>query len=322
MKTRKTPANPKKGPAGKKTGKPEHKHSPKRQDRKSTQFSGTKEDAAGDLRGGKIFPRGHYSHASKRKERKQGAALIPKTGRQHFPKEGIRLNKYLSNAGIAARRKCDELIAAGHVKVNGKIIPEMGYKVMPGDRVSYRGKIVIPVRPVYILLNKPSGFITTVEDERGRKTVMSLIAQATQERVYPVGRLDRNTTGLLLLTNDGELAQKLSHPSHGAQKVYFITLDKPVTARDMEAIAGGIELEDGKALVDEIAWPDPLHKEQVGITLHIGKNRIVRRIFEHLGYSVLRLDRTAYAGLTKRDLPRGRWRFLSEREIIRLKYLK
>lgn len=193
---------------------------------------------------------------------------------------------------------------------------------MPGDRVSYRGKIVIPVRPVYILLNKPSGFITTVEDERGRKTVMSLIAQATQERVYPVGRLDRNTTGLLLLTNDGELAQKLSHPSHGAQKVYFITLDKPVTARDMEAIAGGIELEDGKALVDEIAWPDPLHKEQVGITLHIGKNRIVRRIFEHLGYSVLRLDRTAYAGLTKRDLPRGRWRFLSEREIIRLKYLK
>lgn len=234
----------------------------------------------------------------------------------------MRLNKYLANAGVAARRKCDELIAAGHVKVNGKEVLEMGYRVQRNDKVTFKGKIVKPVNYVYILLNKPKDYITTVEDERGRHTVMELVAGATNERVYPVGRLDRNTTGLLLLTNDGDLAQKLSHPSFGAQKIYEVELDKPVKPQDLQAIADGVELEDGVAYVDGIDYAHPVKKSVVGISLHVGKNRIVRRIFEHLGYDVIRLDRTLYAGLTKRDLPRGRWRHLTEREVIKLKYLK
>lgn len=237
-------------------------------------------------------------------------------------KEGTRLNKYLANSGVAARRKCDEIIGKGEVSVNGKVVKEMGHKVMPGDKVTFKNKIVKPVNYVYILLNKPKDYLTTVDDDRGRNTVMELIANATTERVYPVGRLDRNTTGLLLLTNDGDLAQKLSHPSFGAKKLYEVEVDKPVTAADLQKIADGVELEDGLAVVDGIDYAHRTQKNILGIALHIGKNRVVRRIFESLGYSVERLDRTLYAGLTKRDLPRGRWRYLTEREIIKLKYLK
>lgn len=260
----------------------------------------------------------------KRTANKKAAAPVAAPKKTAAPRKDdtVRLNKYLANAGVAARRKCDELIAQGLVKVNGQVITEMGYRLTKDDKVTYKGKVVKPVNYVYLLLNKPKDYITTVEDERGRQTVMELIAGATQERVYPVGRLDRNTTGLLLLTNDGELAQKLSHPSYGAQKIYEVELDKPVKPADLMAIANGVELEDGLAMVDGIDYAHPVKKNVVGVSLHIGKNRIVRRIFEHLGYDVVRLDRTLYAGLTKRDLPRGRWRHLTEREVIKLKYLK
>lgn len=233
----------------------------------------------------------------------------------------IRLNKYLANAGITARRKADELIANGLVQVNGKVITEMGYRVLPKDIVTYKNKIIKPANFVYILLNKPKNFVTTVDDERGRKTVMDLITNATKERVYPVGRLDRNTTGLLLFTNDGNLAQMLSHPKHSAKKIYEVELDKAVSLKHMQQIADGVELEDGIANIDDIAYSQPQKKNVVGITLHVGKNRIVRRIFEHLGYEVVKLDRTVYAGLTKKDLPRGRWRHLSPKEVVFLKHL-
>lgn len=234
----------------------------------------------------------------------------------------MRLNKYLANSGVAARRKCDDYIAQGHVKVNNDVVTEMGYRVKEGDKVYFKNKLVQPVNYVYILLNKPKDYITTADDERGRSTVLELVQHATEERVYPVGRLDRNTTGLLLLTNDGDLAQKLSHPSYGAQKLYEVELDKPLSPHDLQSIENGIELEDGLAVVDGIDYAHRTDKAIIGISIHIGKNRIVRRIFEHLGYKVMRLDRTLYAGLTKKDLPRGKWRMLTEREIIKLKYLK
>lgn len=234
----------------------------------------------------------------------------------------MRLNKYLAHCGIAARRKADELIANGSVKVNGKIVREMGYKVMPGDEVRFKGKLITPEEKVYILINKPKDFITTAEDEKGRKTILQLIEGATEERVYPVGRLDRNTTGVLLLTNDGELAQRLSHPSFGVKKVYAVELDKPLSSQHIKMIAEGVELEDGVAMVDDIAYADAKNKKVIGIMLHVGKNRIVRRIFEHLGYEVVRLDRTLYAGLDKKNLERGKWRFLSEKEITNLKRMK
>ena len=265
-----------------------------------------------------------HTRLTKRTEKKEKAPVhTPSKKATPARKDNtVRLNKYLANAGVAARRKCDELIAQGLVKVNGVVVTEMGHRLQPDDKVTYKGKLIKPVNYVYILLNKPKDYITTVEDERGRQTVMELIAGATQERVYPVGRLDRNTTGLLLLTNDGELAQKLSHPSFGAQKIYEVELNKQVKPDDLTAIANGVELEDGLATVDGIDYAHPVKKNVVGVSLHIGKNRIVRRIFEHLGYDVIRLDRTLYAGLTKRDLPRGRWRHLTEREVIKLKYLK
>lgn len=233
--------------------------------------------------------------------------------------ESIRLNKYLANAGITARRKADDLIAMGLVRVNGKVVTEMGYRVSATDEVTYRNKIIRPAGSVYILLNKPKNYVTTLDDERGRKTVMDLITHATAERVYPVGRLDRNTTGLLLLTNDGDLAQMLSHPKHRTEKIYEVELDKAVSLKHMQQIAGGVELEDGIAEIDEVAYTDPQKKNIVGITLHVGKNRIVRRIFEHLGYEIKKLDRTVYAGLTKKNLPRGRWRHLQPREVAFLK---
>jgi 23S rRNA pseudouridine2605 synthase len=230
----------------------------------------------------------------------------------------IRLNKYIANAGVCSRREADELITKGLIKVNGKVITEMGYQVKPSDKVSYQGKTLNREKLVYILLNKPKNCITTTDDPEERTTVMEIVKDACEERIYPVGRLDRNTTGLLLLTNDGDLAKKLSHPSSNIKKVYQVTLDKPITEEDFLAIEKGLELEDGFIKPDALAALTP---NTLGIELHSGRNRIVRRIFEHLGYQVEKLDRTMYAGLTKKDLPRGKWRFLTQKEVIMLKYL-
>jgi 23S rRNA pseudouridine2605 synthase len=211
------------------------------------------------------------------------------------------------------------LITKGLVTVNGEVVKEMGYKVKKTDRVVFEGKRINPEKPVYVLLNKPKDFITTTEDPMERKTVMSLIENACEERIFPVGRLDRNTTGLLLFTNDGELAAKLSHPSNEIKKIYQVTLDKPLTHKDEEAIREGLTLEDGEAKVDDM---QVLSKDRciLGLEIHIGRNRIVRRIFSHLGYEVIGLDRVMYAGLDKKDLKRGNYRFLTEQEVIRLKY--
>jgi 23S rRNA pseudouridine2605 synthase len=232
----------------------------------------------------------------------------------------IRLNRYISNAGICSRREADDLIASGQITVNGKTVTEMGYKVMPTDVVKYGKKSLNPEKLVYILINKPKDYITTTDDPEERKTVLDLIQGACNERVYPVGRLDRNTTGLLLLTNDGELAVKLTHPSGGIKKIYQAELDRPITTEDFEKLQAGVDLEDGFIRPDEvgIVTADAM---VVGIEIHSGKNRIVRRIFEHLGYEVQKLDRTVFAGLNKKELPRGKWRFLSEKEVIKLKYL-
>lgn len=236
------------------------------------------------------------------------------------PKEDIRLNKYIANAGICSRRDADNLIESGKIKVNGKVIHELGLRVKRSDKVTYEGKILNPEKLVYVLLNKPKDFITTTDDPKDRKTVMQLVKKACNERIVPVGRLDRNTTGLLLLTNDGELAQKLTHPRNRVVKVYQVDLDKPIAETDLEKLQEGLELEDGIAKADNVAV---LSADQtiLGIEIHIGKNRIVRRMFESLGYEVIRLDRVLFAGLTKKDLPRGKWRYLSEKELIKLKYL-
>ena len=231
----------------------------------------------------------------------------------------IRLNRYIANAGICSRREADVLIEAGEIKVNGKVVSELGYKIKPGDVVKYGSRTLSREKMVYVLLNKPKDYITTTEDPEERKTVMDLVANACQERIYPVGRLDRNTTGLLILTNDGELAEKLAHPSNEIQKLYEVELDRAITPEDYQAIIDGVELEDGLAKVDDLAIVSP-DKKCIGIALHLGRNRIVRRIFEHLGYKVIRLDRTVYAGLTKKDLPRSHWRYLTEKEVVRLKY--
>lgn len=233
-----------------------------------------------------------------------------------------RLNKYIANAGICSRREADKLIAAGSVMVNGKVVTEMGFQVHEGDVVNYGGETLRSERKRYFLLNKPKGFITTVDDPQCRETVMMLIDGACPERIYPVGRLDRNTTGLLLFTNDGDLARRLTHPSTGVYKIYHVELDKAVTRDDMKQMKEGIELEDGPIHVDDVQYVEGLNdKRIVGVELHSGKNRIVRRIFEHFGYNVHKLDRTVFAGLTKKDLPRGRYRELTEKEVGYLKMI-
>ncbi|TAM95807.1 MAG: rRNA pseudouridine synthase [Chitinophagaceae bacterium] len=231
------------------------------------------------------------------------------------------LNKYLSHTGLCSRRKAVDYIKTGEVSVNGKTITEPGFKVTQKDLILLQGKkLFLEVEPVYILLNKPKGYITTTNDPKDRKTVMELISHATTERVYPVGRLDRNTSGLLLLTNDGDLAQHLAHPSNEIKKLYHVTLDKPLTKHHFENILKGIELEDGLAKADVLAYEEEGDKTQIGIEIHSGKNRVVRRIFEHLNYEVKALDRVLYAGLTKKNLPRGKWRRLSPKEVILLKH--
>jgi len=231
----------------------------------------------------------------------------------------IRLNKYIANSGLCSRREADKLIEEGKIKVNGKLVDSMGLKVSSQDIVTYNGKELKQEKLVYVLLNKPKDFITTTDDPQGRRTVMELVKTASNERLYPVGRLDRHTTGLLLLTNDGDLAKKLSHPSHKVKKIYHVTLDKPLSKNDFEALQKGVTLEDGVAIVDEAAVISS-DKTDIGLELHIGRNRIVRRIFEHLDYNVKKLDRVMYANLTKKDLPRGKWRFLTPKEIVNLKH--
>ncbi|MDD7707978.1 MAG: pseudouridine synthase [Prevotella sp.] len=235
------------------------------------------------------------------------------------PNEPIRLNKYLANAGVCSRREADDFIQAGVVTVNGQVVTELGTKVLRGDEVKFHDQPVTLEKKVYVLLNKPKDYVTTSDDPQQRKTVMDLVKDACPERIYPVGRLDRNTTGVLLLTNDGEMASKLTHPKFLKKKVYHVYLDKNVTMHDMQQIASGIELEDGEIQADAIEYADDHDKSQVGIEIHSGKNRIVRRIFESLGYRVTKLDRVQFAGLTKKNLRRGDWRFLTEQEVDMLR---
>ena len=235
------------------------------------------------------------------------------------PDEPIRLNKYLANAGVCSRREADEFIAAGVVKVNGEIVTELGTKVKRSDVVHFHDQQISIEKKVYVLLNKPKDYVTTSDDPQNRKTVMDLVKDACRERIYPVGRLDRNTTGVLLLTNDGELASKLTHPQYLKKKVYHVWLDKNVTAADMRLIADGVTLDDGEIRADAIEYASATDRKQVGIEIHSGRNRIVRRIFESLGYKVLKLDRVFFAGLTKKNVRRGDWRFLTEQEVNMLR---
>ena len=231
------------------------------------------------------------------------------------PNEPIRLNKFLANAGVCSRREADEFITAGVVSVNGEVVTELGTKIKRGDEVKFHDQTVSIERKIYVLLNKPKDTVTTSDDPQARRTVMDLVKGACNERIYPVGRLDRNTTGVLLLTNDGDLASKLTHPKYLKKKIYHVHLDKNLTKADMEQIAAGIQLDDGEIHADAISYTDDVKKDDVGIEIHSGKNRIVRRIFESLGYKVMKLDRVYFAGLTKKGLRRGEWRYLTEQEV-------
>ena len=238
---------------------------------------------------------------------------------QFDPNEEMRLNKFMANAGVCSRRAADELIQKGLVKVNGVPVTELGTKISHSDVVEYNEKVVVLESKCYILLNKPKDCVTTSDDPNGRKTVMDLVKGACDERIYPVGRLDRNTTGVLLLTNDGDLASKLTHPQYVKKKIYQVWVDKAISEEHMQQIADGIELEDGPIHADAISYVSPTDRKQAGIEIHSGRNRVVRRIFESLGYHVVKLDRVYFAGLTKKDLPRGRWRYLTQEEVNFLK---
>ncbi|MEI6139341.1 MAG: pseudouridine synthase [Mariniphaga sp.] len=267
---------------------------------------------------------------------KEGKVLRGKFGKQNLHNEvtstprapksktnkepgSMRLNRYIANAGLCSRREADTFIATGCVTVNGKIVSEMGHQVLQGDSVSFNGKVISSEKKVYVLLNKPKGYVTTLEDPHADKTVMELIANACPERIYPVGRLDKNTTGLLLFTNDGDLTKRLTHPKYNRKKIYHVFTDQNVTKNHLQEIVDGITLEDGFVAADSVSYVSDDDKKQVGIEIHSGKNKIVRRIFEHLGYKVIKLDRVYFCGLTKKDLPRGRWRMLTPEEVNLLK---
>lgn len=264
----------------------------------------------------------------KRPARRKTTTAKPKRNwnRESIPHDKVsqypmRLNKFVAHCGICSRRQAIEYVRDGLVTVNGEKITEPGFEVNETDKVAFKGKAIRPEgRKVYILMNKPRDVLTTVSDDRGRRTVMDLLKDKVRERIFPVGRLDRNTTGLLLLTNDGDLAEKLAHPSHKVKKIYHVVLDKSIPQADIDKIKAGVTLEDGVALIDGIDYVEGAAKNEVGVEIHIGKNRIVRRIFEHLGYEVVKLDRVYYGGLTKKDLPRGFWRRLTQREVIMLKH--
>lgn len=308
---------------------------------------GRREDKRTERTGDGAKPRGgsrsndrSKSEGDKSFEKKSAAGRYPKGDKKYGAKPGrggfkkrfkssekqekesdglTRLNKFIANAGICSRREADNLIKQGLITVNGEIVTEMGYKLQPTDTVKYAGQTLRGEALRYVLLNKPKDHITTSKDPQNRKTVMHLVAKAGKERIYPVGRLDRNTTGVLLFTNDGDMAKRLSHPKHGYKKIYHVHLDKNMKAGDMDKLLKGIELEDGPAMADAIAYVSGASKREVGIEIHSGKNRIVRRMFAHLGYNVVKLDRVYFAGLTKKDLPRGAWRHLTEKEVNMLK---
>lgn len=258
---------------------------------------------------------------AQRHNNNQGMRFMPRPKQVDYvlddidPNEEIRLNKYMANAGICSRREADEYIQAGKVKVNGETVTELGTKISRNDVVEYEDKVVTPERKCYVLLNKPKDCVTTSDDPNGRTTVLDIVKNACNERIYPVGRLDRNTTGVLLLTNDGDLASKLTHPKFVKKKIYHVWTDKDIAEEDMQRIADGIELEDGEIHADAISYVSDTDRNQAGIEIHSGRNRIVRRIFESLGYRVVKLDRVYFAGLTKKNLPRGRWRYLTQEEV-------
>lgn len=274
----------------------------------------------GDLRQNRKSSK-HFDE--KREERTKG--FVQKRRLQKIEKDSnkdtIRLNKYIANSGICSRRQADELIKQGIVTVNGKVITEMGYQVQKTDKVVFDGQNLTPEKPVYVLLNKPKGYISTTNDEKMRKTVVDLVANASPYRLYPVGRLDRSTTGVILLTNDGYMTKKLTHPSFQVKKIYHVTLDRKLSMEDMKAIAEGIRLEEGIAQVDSISYIEGKPKNEIGIEIHIGWNRVIRRIFQRLGYEVEALDRVMFAGLTKKNIKRGHWRILTELEVNNLKML-
>lgn len=290
----------------------------------------------GQQRGGYGQPRGGYNNRGGYGNQQRGG-YRPRTAdydpnakysmkkrieykEEHYdPMEPVRLNKFLANAGVCSRREADEFIQAGVVTVNGNVVTELGTKVLRTDEIKFHDQLVNLEKKVYVLLNKPKDHVTTSDDPQQRKTVMDLVKNACTERIYPVGRLDRNTTGVLLLTNDGDLASKLTHPKFLKKKVYHVYLDKNVTAHDLQQIRDGIMLDDGEIKADAVEYADPVDKKQVGIEIHSGKNRIVRRIFESLGYKVTKLDRVLFAGLTKKNLRRGDWRYLTEEEVDRLR---
>ncbi len=268
-------------------------------------------------------PKKFYKKPEEREDKAKSFILKRKLDKisKQVEKDTIRLNKYIANSGICSRREADELITQGLVEVNGKVVTEMGYQVQKTDRVVFDGQSITPEKPVYVLLNKPKGYISTTKDEKARKTVMDLVANASPYRLFPVGRLDRQTTGLILLTNDGHLTKKLTHPSFGVKKIYHVTLDRKLSVEDLRTIADGVRLEEGVAEVDSISYIEGKPKNEVGIEIHIGWNRVVRRIFKKMGYEVEALDRVIFAGLTKKNIKRGHWRILTEMEVNNLKML-
>ena len=302
-------------------------------DRKS--FSGrrdnrNREDGRGsqnrnkfEIRDRPSAPKKFYKKPEEQEDKAKSFILKRKLDKisKQVEKDTIRLNKYIANSGICSRREADELITQGLVEVNGKVVTEMGYQVQKTDRVVFDGQSITPEKPVYVLLNKPKGYISTTKDEKARKTVMDLVANASPYRLFPVGRLDRQTTGLILLTNDGHLTKKLTHPSFGVKKIYHVTLDRKLSVEDLRTIADGVRLEEGVAEVDSISYIEGKPKNEIGIEIHIGWNRVVRRIFKKMGYEVEALDRVIFAGLTKKNIKRGHWRILTEMEVNNLKML-
>ena len=273
----------------------------------------------------------NHKSSGGRQARKGNSPQRKNTFRKNFKKPlttpkkvdvgGIRLNKFISNSGICSRREADTYIEHGSVTVNGNLVTEMGYKVQPNDDVRFDGTSISPEKKKYVLLNKPKNYITTMDDERGRKTVMELVSNAAKERIYPVGRLDRMSTGLLLFTNDGELAKKLTHPKHDVKKLYHASLDKKLDLKDLQKLRGEVIIEGKKVFIDAVSYVEGQSKTEVGIEIHSGRNRIVRKIFEHVGYKVVKLDRVLFAGLTKKNLPRGRWRELTKQELANLQMI-
>ncbi len=257
----------------------------------------------------------------KRFQNTTSSKFTPKVQPQKNVSTGVRLNKYISNSGICSRREADTYIEHGSVTINSKLVTEMGYKVQPNDEVRFDGSLISMEQKRYILLNKPKNYITTMDDDRGRSTVMDLVDNATKERIYPVGRLDRNTTGLLLFTNDGELAKKLTHPKYDVRKLYHASLDRKLDLKDLQKLRGEVIIESRKVFIDAVEYVQGEKKTEVGIEIHSGRNRIVRKIFEHLGYKVVKLDRVIFAGMTKKNLPRGRWRELTKLELSNLQMI-